>query len=239
MKHVSMRSIPLRKSVRNDELVACVHAYKESLEQREQVYRKVQEDFPQHILCSPSCNECCFHVFMIRILDLFLVRERWLTLSRREQRRYTRSALKWSRAYQQKQVGLFIGSMHDVESVRQMESKLPLDGIACPFLRKGEGCSIYPDRPMLCRAHGYPELTLYGEMESTCYKNLLGIPSAALESYSLPVKRYIEISDLRKRLLSVLGIEDWEGAILSTGLVVPIVLDPAEIDWPRLTQERA
>jgi Fe-S-cluster containining protein len=231
MKSLALSSLPMRRVGWDDDLVSIVRAYQASLARREEVYEMVRRDFPSNVHCAPSCNECCHHVFLIRLLDFFLVRLCYQESTRLLQERAYRQAMRWQL---QHPVSLFVGALSDVPAIKQLEESLPVDGEACPFLTLGLGCDIYAHRPQLCRAHGYPELTMSGEMCSTCYKNLVGISPSCLEPYELPARRYLEVSDAKRELLAWLGVRHWEGFVLGVGLVLPIVMDPAAIDWSKI-----
>lgn len=234
MQHVVLSDIPTLPREWDGALDEIVLAYQGSLAQREQVYRQVKQDFPTKIHCDPSCNECCYHIFLIRLLDLFLVRRRWRQAAQTLQEQTTTAALSWAQQQHQVAAGLFLGEAGELREIKALEEQLPHGGVGCPFLIPGAGCSIYEDRPMLCRAHGYPELSACGEMCSTCYKNLIGVSELQLHAYMLPARRYLEVLDLQEALWEWLGLPVWDGFVLATGLVVPILMDPASIDWEAL-----
>ncbi|MGD9975903.1 MAG: YkgJ family cysteine cluster protein [Desulfatirhabdiaceae bacterium] len=111
-------------------------------------------------------------------------------------------------------------SVFPVEAVAMMDSiaKLPkailacldkYDGIRlteCPLLKDAE-CLIYPARPLICRTHGFPLLTVESDMPviSCCpqnFQNLSPIPSQAV----------IDLEPLNRMLVAInaLFLKEWD-----------------------------
>jgi len=234
MRQIPLPSIPHRPPLAAAEIGELLRAYQQSLERREEVYERVRQDFSGQLECGPACNDCCHQVFLIRMLDLFWVRQPWTELSPQQRRSLRPRIQRWQSHHAALPPGLVVGGPEDLGALAALEHSLPTEGPPCPLLTPGQGCSIYPRRPALCRSYGYPELAMDGKMCCGCPKNLVGVSSDAMAAYTLPARRYLEIADLEAALLEALGVPGWKGFVVATGLVVPLQLDPLAIDWPAL-----
>jgi Fe-S-cluster containining protein len=235
MKEIPLAQIPRRSNYQlTDEIRGCIAAYRDSLERREELYAGIRSDFPHQIACGPRCNECCYQLFHIRMLDIFMVRESFRHLSPTQRHQISERAEVWHSHLSDIQAYMLIGQRTEIPLLAAKELSLPYSGMACPFLIEGKGCQIYSHRPSICRSYGYPQLTADGEMKSTCYKNLQGLSSSDLAAYTLPYRRSLEVEQLKEQLAAMLGVAQWTGFAVIIGLTLPILFDPMSIDWPTL-----
>ncbi len=71
--------------------------------------------------------------------------------------------------------------------VRSLLAARPHGDSRCALLDASGGCSIYPVRPLLCRAHGVPTRLREGDREQVdvCHKNLTQVPLTSLDPSEL------------------------------------------------------
>ncbi len=233
MYSLSLAELPRCERELTPGMVACLRSYQQVLEERELLYAQVREDFPEKIQCSPLCNECCTQIFFTRMMDLFLVRRGFVKLSEEVQSELFKRAERWL-----KEGGVpshvWVGKQKDIPTLGEVEEQLPIGTLLCPLVEWGIGCQLYPYRTVVCRSYGYPQLQPNGTMANTCYKNLQGIASEQLHSYSVPARTLIAVEQCKQEFFELLGISDSTNFAVALGLVLPLLLDPITIDWVTL-----
>lgn len=184
-----------------------LHQPRKALEELEAVYRALHErqeafkaDRRNPHLCRPGCSHCCrsgavFSVTLVEAvrwsLAVGVLPDGW----RGQVRRLAASLL-------QKQHEVFgeVDGPADVPGEREESlfsrrlSALNARHPACPLLLD-DLCSVYEDRPMLCRAYGFPvDAYAVHESKAIVFRSLCVL----YEGYEL--SDYVRASELKERL---------------------------------------
>ncbi len=106
----------------------------------EEFLRNIRK-YGDKIKCGKGCSQCCNKIFSITLLDSFIIKKYFTTLSEEE-----KSFLKnKARLYKEKSKAF------------KAEAKKDLDFISpCPALDDEGSCMIYEARPVICRRFGTP-----------------------------------------------------------------------------------
>lgn len=131
--------------------------YERLCAQCDELFGRVQEQFPSEVVCQHGCNDCCHAMF-----DLSLVEAMYINRSFAEAFDFgslrssvleaageaDRQAARLKRQYflQSKQ------GLSDAEIMAQAAH----DRIRCPLLGANQGCLLHDQRPITCRLYGVP-----------------------------------------------------------------------------------
>lgn len=180
-------------------------------------------------LCRAGCSHCCksgavFAVTLAEAVQWSLAIEAMPAAPRRSSRRQATGLLE-----QQRQVFAEVGGPMDVPGERDEAlfsarvSKLNATGPTCPLL-VDDLCSVYEDRPMLCRAYGFPV-----DAYSVQGGNSIVFRSLCVLYEGMQLTDYVRAKDLKGRLAELShrlgGGRDW-GRFTSPEAILSHVEEP-------------
>ena len=143
--------------------------YEEISSTADELFLRIQKDFPDGVKCEIKCEDCCHALFDLALIEAIYInhqfykkfkgkeREQLLEKSNRADRKIYQIKKK---AYQDKESG-----KNEVDILMEMAA----ERVRCPLLN-GEGmCDLYEYRPITCRLYGLP--TSIGVIGHTCGKS--------------------------------------------------------------------
>ena len=135
----------------------------------DEVFEKVQKEFPESVTCKIKCADCCHALFDITLIEAIYINDRFSKLIKgKEKKRLLarsnqadRKTYKIKRkAYQDKQAG-----KDDMKILIEMAA----ERVRCPLLNDEDLCNLYENRPITCRLYGIPTST--NSISHTCGKS--------------------------------------------------------------------
>jgi len=124
--------------------------YRDVLEKADAHFRRAMTAQPEHFECRKGCTLCCFGLFEVSKLDVSLLESGVGSLSESERRRVVAESETVLAAHPHPEDW---SSVSDSERDRFFEETA---AVKCPFLDRRGACSIYENRPLLCRTFGLP-----------------------------------------------------------------------------------
>lgn len=148
--------------------------YKLILEEIDRWFKRCQQLYPDEIVCSTGCSECCRGLFDITILDAALLNVGFGGLTDDVRLRVRMQAEERLRAIQSSWPEFRQPFILNYRPEEEREMLLASDNeTPCVLLDDSGRCLLYDYRPMTCRLHGLPLTDVSGKlMESEwCTKN--------------------------------------------------------------------
>lgn len=140
--------------------------YDQLVRNADRAFGRIQSDFPDCVTCKPTCNDCCYALFDITLVEAIAIHLRFQQQCPPDLRealldkcnQADRSVYKIKRkAYQRIEAG---------EDAKTILAALSEQRVRCPMLNDSGHCDIYPIRPITCRLYGIP--TFDGDKSHTC-----------------------------------------------------------------------
>ena len=135
----------------------------------DEVFERVQKEFPECVKCKIKCDDCCYALFDLTLIEAIYLnhqfnkiikdkeRERLIERSNRADRKIHKIKRK---AYKEK-----AGGKNEADILTDLAG----ERIRCPLLNDKEMCDLYEHRPITCRLYGMP--TSIGGVGYTCGKS--------------------------------------------------------------------
>jgi len=132
----------------------------------DRAFEQIHASFPDCVTCKPACNDCCYALFDLTLVEAMAIHERFEAQFSGEQReellercnKADRAVYKIKRkAYKRIEAG---------EDAKTILAALAEERVRCPMLNDAGTCDIYAFRPITCRLYGIP--TFDGENSHTC-----------------------------------------------------------------------
>ena len=143
--------------------------YKAIVTMADEVFEKVQKEFPDGVTCKIKCADCCHALFDITLIEAIYINDRVNELIKGKEKerllersnQADRKVFKIKRkAYKDKQAG-----KNDMKILVEMAA----ERVRCPLLNDEDLCSLYENRPITCRLYGIPTST--NGISHTCGKS--------------------------------------------------------------------
>jgi len=140
--------------------------YEEISSTADELFLRVQKDFPECVKCEIKCEDCCNALFDLTLIEAIYInhqfnnkfkgkeREQLLEKSNSADRKTYQIKKK---AYQDKESG-----KNEVDILMEMA----VERVRCPLLNRDGMCDLYEYRPITCRLYGIP--TSIGGIGHTC-----------------------------------------------------------------------
>ena len=140
--------------------------YEEISSMADELFLRVQKDFPECVKCEIKCEDCCHALFDLTLIEAVYInyqfnkkfegkmKEQLLEKSNRADRKTYQIKKK---AYQDKESG-----KNEVDILMEMAA----ERVRCPLLNTEGLCDLYEYRPITCRLYGIP--TSIGGIGHTC-----------------------------------------------------------------------
>ena len=140
--------------------------YEELLSMADDVFEKIQTEYPEGVKCKVRCADCCYALFDLSLIEALYINHHFNKNFQGEEReklveksnRIDREIHKIKRkAYKALEAGKEEGEiLEDMAALR----------VRCPLLNDEEKCDLYEHRPATCRFYGLP--TSIGGAGYTC-----------------------------------------------------------------------
>jgi len=103
----------------------------------------VQKRYSKEVRCKKGCNDCCYAVFDISLIEAFYIRHHFDSLGRKQRRAALNIAKKALKTW---------------NHLATTQADLSFARIRCPLLTDDGECACYNARPINCRTYGIPTL---------------------------------------------------------------------------------
>jgi len=143
--------------------------YKALSDKADELFAKVQKEFPECVTCEIKCADCCHALFDLTLIEAIYINHRFNEMFEGKQKeaiieksnRADRKIYMIKRkAYKDKEAG-----KNEVEILMEIAA----ERVRCPFLNEDDMCDLYEYRPITCRLYGIPTST--GGIGHTCGKS--------------------------------------------------------------------
>lgn len=133
--------------------------YKAIRAMADDVFLRVQKEFPESVTCKIKCADCCYALFDLSLIEAiylncefnkrFKGRERELLLEKSNRADRKIYMIK-RQAFKDKEAG-----KNEVEILMNLAG----ERARCPLLNEDDMCDLYEQRPITCRLYGLPTST--------------------------------------------------------------------------------
>jgi len=166
--------------------------YEEISSTADELFLRIQKDFPECVKCEVKCEDCCHALFDLSLIEAIYInhqfnkkfkdkeKEQLLEKSNRADRKIYQIKRK---AYQDKESG-----KNEVDILVEMAA----ERVRCPLLNSEGLCDLYEYRPITCRLYGLP--TAIGGIGHTCGR------SGFVEGQQYPT---VNLDMIQKRLYEI------------------------------------
>jgi len=135
----------------------------------DEMFAKVQKEFPECVTCEIKCADCCHALFDLTLIEAIYINYRFNEMFEGKKKeaiienssRADRKTYQIKRkAFKDKEAG-----KNEVEIIMEIAA----ERVRCPLLNEDDKCDIYEYRPITCRLYGMPTST--GGIGHTCGKS--------------------------------------------------------------------
>jgi len=143
--------------------------YKAAVDMADQVFARIQKDYPECVTCKIKCADCCHALFDLTLIEAIYINYQFKkTIKGKDKIRLIEKANRADRkthmvkrqAYKSKKAG---------KNETEILMDIAAERVRCPLLNDDEMCDLYEDRPITCRLYGIP--TSIGGRSHTCGKS--------------------------------------------------------------------
>jgi len=143
--------------------------YKALSAKADEMFAKVQNEFPECITCEIKCADCCHALFDLTLIEAIYINHRFNEMFEgkkkeaiiaKSNRADRKTYMIKRKAYKDKESG-----KNEVEILMEIAA----ERVRCPFLNEDDMCDLYECRPITCRLYGMPTST--GGIGHTCGKS--------------------------------------------------------------------
>ncbi len=175
------------------DFASCFEKYKALSKKADELFAKVQKEFPECITCKIKCADCCHALFDLTLIEAIYINHRFNemfegknkeAIIEKSNRADRKTYMIKRKAFKDKEAG-----KNEVEILMEIAA----ERVRCPLLNEDDLCDLYEYRPITCRLYGMPTST--GGIGHTCGKSAFvegkPYPTANLDIIQ---KRLYEIS---------------------------------------------
>ena len=143
--------------------------YKAAVDMADQVFARIQKDYPECVTCKIKCADCCHALFDLTLIEAIYINYQFKkTIKGKDKIRLIEKANRADRkthmvkrqAYKSKKAG---------KNETEILMDIAAERVRCPLLNDDEMCDLYEYRPITCRLYGIP--TSIGGCSHTCGKS--------------------------------------------------------------------
>ena len=143
--------------------------YKAAVDMADQVFARIQKDYPECVTCKIKCADCCHALFDLTLIEAIYINYQFKkTIKGKDKIRLIEKANRADRkthmikrqAYKSKKAG---------KNETEILMDIAAERVRCPLLNDDEMCNLYEYRPITCRLYGIP--TSIGGRSHTCGKS--------------------------------------------------------------------
>lgn len=130
--------------------------YEALLKQADEIFRQIEETYPENVTCKIGCSDCCHALFDLTLIEALYINVRFnKELEENKQRQIIEKANRADREIyrlKRKAFKTFNSGVAEAEILEMMAK----ERVRCPLLNETEQCDLYPYRPITCRYYGLP-----------------------------------------------------------------------------------
>ena len=143
--------------------------YKALSAKADELFAKVQKEFPESVTCEIKCADCCHALFDLTLIEAIYINHRFNemfdgkkkeAIIEKSNRADRKTYMIKRKAYKDKEAG-----KNEVEILMEIAA----ERVRCPLLNEDDMCDLYECRPITCRLYGMPTST--GSIAHTCGKS--------------------------------------------------------------------
>jgi Fe-S-cluster containining protein len=143
--------------------------YKALSAKADEMFAKVQNEFPECVTCEIKCADCCHALFDLTLIEAIYINHRFNemfegkkkeAIIEKSNRADRKTYMIKRKAYKDKEAG-----KNEVEILMELAA----ERVRCPLLNEDDICDLYDYRPITCRLYGMPTST--GGIGHTCGKS--------------------------------------------------------------------
>ncbi|MHB8158168.1 MAG: YkgJ family cysteine cluster protein [Desulfocucumaceae bacterium] len=172
-------------------------------------FEKIQKDYGSCVKCDVQCSDCCNSVFGIFFVESVYISYQFSRLDRKIRRELLLRGDKADKDLLE--VEKRLGAYSDPQEQALAMSR---ERVRCPLLDERDKCSLYPVRPVTCRAYGIP--TVISGAIHACWK--AGFERGQSYPYFDLDEAYRKLYLLSCNILEIVGNKDMERASLLVSL---------------------
>ena len=192
-------------------MISRVSRYRTLLERLDAWFRRGRDRSPGVIPCASGCSACCHGPFDVSVADVALLGRGFAKLAPEPRAEVMRRARALLEKAQTREPGW--RPPHAVEALGDERFDALCDALGdepCPLLDDAGRCSIYEDRPLVCRLIGLPMKTPAGRTIENCCPLQPQFPDyAALPAVEFDLEAFEEeeLACLREAATALFGDE--------------------------------
>ncbi len=143
--------------------------YKAVVAMADEVFERVQKEYPDGVRCKIKCADCCYALFDMTLTEAIYINNQFNKLIKGQERKKLIEKTNQidrkiyqikKKAYKDKRAG-----KNEVEILTELATKR----VRCPLLDDEDLCTLYEHRPITCRLYGIP--TSISGISHTCGKS--------------------------------------------------------------------
>lgn len=143
--------------------------YEEISSTANELFLRIQKDFPECVKCEVKCEDCCHALFDLTLIEAIYINHQFKSKFKGEKRE---RILEKSNRADRKTYQIKRKAFKDKESGKNevdILMELAAERVRCPLLNRDGMCDLYEYRPITCRLYGLP--TSIGGIGHTCGKS--------------------------------------------------------------------
>ncbi|MFP3928570.1 MAG: hypothetical protein ACLFUP_06665 [Desulfobacteraceae bacterium] len=186
--------------MKESELSELFRGYEALASKADQAFEKVAEDYPECVRCSVHCDDCCYAVFGVFLIEAAYLQYHFSGLPNGYK---SEAILRCSRADQE--LDAIQRRLQETQGASEGGHELlSSERVRCPLLNEDRECILYNHRPITCRVYGIP-VKVEGKAR-VCH--LAGFePGGTYPAFDLD-GFYRDLYDMSKELVEKAGGED-------------------------------
>lgn len=122
----------------------------------EEAFNRVNDAYPDLVLCKPGCTDCCYALFDLTLVEALYLNQKFTDHFQGEdrERMVEKANTADRRIYKLKKDAY--KAAQDGRDEQDVVEDMAKERIRCPLLNDENLCDLYPYRPLACRIYGVP-----------------------------------------------------------------------------------
>lgn len=122
----------------------------------EEAFNRVNDAYPDLVLCKPGCTDCCYALFDLTLVEALYLNHKFTDHFQGEDRdrMVEKANTADRRIYKLKKEAY--KAAQDGRDEQDVVEDMAKERIRCPLLNDENLCDLYPYRPLACRIYGVP-----------------------------------------------------------------------------------
>ena len=165
--------------------------YEALVEQIDQVFDQVRQQYPDCVKCKLECADCCHALFDLSLVEALYLNRKFISETLDKKRdAITEEANRTDRKVYQLKRKAFKSVEAGQKTEEQVLLEMAAERVRCPLLNEENKCELYAYRPVTCRLYGIP--TAIGGRGHTCglsdFKEGVSYPTVNLDSVNAKLR---------------------------------------------------